>query len=382
MNIDSKNKVKKLKKIIKNINQYKKSIENLSNNELAQKTARLKEIVNHKEEKLDEVLPEAFSVVYEACKRVLNIEAFDTQLMCGMVMHEGNIAEMKTGEGKTLSAVFPAYLNSLSGKCVHIITTNDYLAQRDKEQTEKIFNLLGLSVGVITDKSTVEERKKAYKCDIVYGSNKEFGFDYLRDSLSKTKEGIVQNKLDFAIIDEADSILIDEALLPLIISNSKTKVNPDCYIKANDFVNTLNGIAINKHKVKWKKYQKQLEIYDYVFEQDTYSVYLTENGAKKAEECYKIKNFYDINNLKIIHYVYEALVAHNLMKKDVDYIVQDGKVLVVDQNIGRVSKGKHFNNGLQQAIEAKEYVENTNEGQILATITFQNYFKMYKKYLE
>ena len=376
MDISSSIKIASLKKILKKINLHKKIVQKLSDDELKEQTIYFKEKINQGTT-LEDLLPEAYAVVYEACKRILKLEAFDTQIMGGILLHQGHVAEMKTGEGKTLAAVFPAYLNALAGNGVHIVTTNDYLAQRDKNQMGKVFEFLGLNVGVIYAGLETEERKKAYDSDITYGSNKEFGFDYLRDNLCKSSNEIVQRNLDFAIIDEADSVLIDDASLPLIISSTKNKLNHYHYAKANQFVRRLNGITTER--IKNKRHQKKLEKYDYVFDLNTYSVYLTEKGVRKAEEDYNVKNFYDIKNVKNIHYVYKALVAHNLMKKDIDYIVNDGKVYVVDQNIGRVSKGKQFNDGLQQAIEAKEYLENTNEGEVLATITFQNYFKMYNK---
>ena len=376
MDISSSIKILNLKKILKKINLHKESIKNLSDVELKCKTNLFKEKLNSGEN-LDKLLPEVYAVVYEACKRVLKLEAFDTQLIGAILLHQGHIAEMKTGEGKTLAAVFPAYLNALTEKGVHIVTTNDYLAKRDKEQMGKVFEFLGLSVGVIYAGLNNNERKKSYNSDITYGSNKEFGFDYLRDNLCKTSDKIVQRKLEYAIIDEADSVLIDDAQLPLIVSSTNTKINPYHYAKANQFVRRLKGITVER--IKNKRHHKKLEKYDYVFDLHTYSVYLTERGVRKAEEDYNVKNFYDIKNIKNIHYVHKALIAHNLMKKDIDYIVNDGKVFVVDQNIGRVSKGKQFNDGLQQAIEAKEYLENTNEGEVLATITFQNYFKMYDK---
>lgn len=379
MNINSKNKIRSLNKTLKQIKQYEKDIKLLTDKELKDKTEYFRKKMKDVGNKVEDLLPEVYAVVKEAFIRVLKIEVYDVQLLGALVMQEGNLIEMKTGEGKTLVAVFPAYLYALKRKGVHIVTVNDYLAKRDKENMGKIFEFLGMSVGVITSSSSVKERKEAYRCDVTYGANKEFGFDYLRDNLVNKEDNIVQRGLEYAIIDEADSVLIDEAQSPLIISSSKNKTNPYYYVKANQFVRRLKGISIDRDDVKNKEYQKMLDKYDYVFDLNTKSVFLTEKGIRKAEEDYEIENFYELRNIKNIHSVHQALVAHNIMRKDIDYIVDDGKVIVVDQNIGRVSIGKMFNNGLQQAIEAKEFLENTNEGEILATITFQNYFKMYKK---
>ena len=376
MNISSRLKIIKLKKKLKEIKKYKSQIELLSDKDLKDKTNYFKEKIKDGET-LDSLLCEAYAVVYETIRRVLKIEPYDVQLLGAILLHQGHIAEMKTGEGKTLVALFPAYLNSLIGNGVHIITTNDYLAKRDKENMGKVFEFLGLKVGVILSNMDINERKNAYNSDITYGTNKEFGFDYLRDNLAKDLKNVVQRKLEYAIIDEADSVLIDDAGLPLIISSTKNKINPIYYAKANQFVRRLNGIIVER--IKNKRHQKKLEKFDYVFDLHTYSVYLTEKGVRKAEEDYCLENLYDPKCIKIIHYIQNALIAHTTMKKDVDYIVNDGKVFVVDQNIGRIAKGKQFNDGVQQAIEAKEYLENTNEGEILASITFQNYFKMYNK---
>jgi len=312
-----------------------------------------------KGETLDDILPEAFAVVREASFRTLNMKHFRVQLIGGVVLHQGRISEMKTGEGKTLVATLPAYLNALTGKGVHIITVNDYLAKRDKEWMGQIFEFLGLTVGVITHELNNEERRAAYNCDITYGTNNEFGFDYLRDNMVIFKEEMVQRELNFAIIDEVDSILIDEARTPLIISGAGDK-STQLYSVANTFVKTLNDG-------------------DFEADEKEHTVTLTETGVDKAEKFFNIENYGDAENMEIQHHIIQALKAHKLMKRDIDYVVKDGEVIIVDEFTGRLMLGRRYSDGLHQAIEAKEGVKVERESKTLATITFQNYFRLYNK---
>ena len=365
------------KKIVSKINNFEKEISVLTDTELKNKTAYFKQfLVNGKD--LDDVLPEAFAVVREVAKRAIGLRAFDVQLMGGIAIHQGKIAEMKTGEGKTLAAVMPGYLNALTGRGVHIITTNEYLARRDKEQMEKVFNFLGLSVGLIYEGMDLKERKKAYECDITYGTNNEFTFDYLRDNVVDGKSQIVQRELAYAIIDEIDSILIDEAESPLIISRNANH-NKYYFLKANAFVRRLKGKEIVKEDLDSEEQADDNEKYDYIVDLNCNSVTLTSKGIKKVEENYEIENYNDIKNAKTVFYVNNALIACGLMKKDIDYVIKEGKIYVVDKYTGRIMYGKRFNKGLHQAIEAKEHLEISPENKVVATISFQNYFRMYKK---
>ncbi|AKL86516.1 SecA [Bacillus atrophaeus UCMB-5137] len=333
--------------------------ENLSDDALKHKTIEFKERLE-KGETPDDLLVEAFAVVREASRRVTGMFPFKVQLMGGVALHDGNIAEMKTGEGKTLTSTLPVYLNALSGKGVHIVTVNEYLASRDAEQMGKIYEFLGLSVGLNLNSMTKEEKREAYAADITYSTNNELGFDYLRDNMVLYKEQMVQRPLHFAVIDEVDSILVDEARTPLIISGQAAK-STKLYVQANAFVRTL-------------KAEK-----DYTYDVKTKGVQLTEEGMTKAEKAFGIDNLFDVKNVALNHHINQALKAHAAMQKDVDYVVEDGQVVIVDSFTGRLMKGRRYSEGLHQAIEAKEGLEIQNESMTLATITFQNYFRMYAK---
>ncbi len=327
---------------------------------------------------LDDILPEAFAVVREASNRVLGMRHFDVQLIGGIILHQGRIAEMKTGEGKTLVATLPAYLNALTGKGVHIVTVNEYLAKRDSEWMGKVYKFLGLSVGLIYSRMPQDEKHKAYHADITYGTNNEFGFDYLRDNMVIHQEDMVQRPLNYAIVDEIDSILIDEARTPLIISGRADK-SSDLYKKADSFVRRLEAKVIIEEDVKDFEQIEDNEKYDYIVDLKAKSASLTQKGIHKAEEYFGVENFNDMENSEIVHNVNQALRAHGIMKKDIDYIVKDKEVLIVDEFTGRIMYGRRYNNGLHQAIEAKEGVKIADESKTLATITFQNYFRMYAK---
>jgi preprotein translocase subunit SecA len=351
--------IKKLQKIVDKINLLEPEMQSLSDEKLSNKTEEFKDRLAHGQS-LDDILPEAFAVVREASKRTLGMRPFDVQLLGGIVLHQGRIAEMKTGEGKTLVATMPVYLNALAGKGVHVVTVNDYLARRDSEWMGKIYSFLGLDVGLIVHGLDYETRKKAYNADVTYGTNNEFGFDYLRDNMVLYKENMVQRPLNYAIIDEVDSILIDEARTPLIISG-QTEQSTDIYYKFARFVPQL----------------KRDE--DYTVDEKAHSVMPTESGVKKAEAFLKVENLYDEENMELLHHFQQALKAHSLMKRDRDYVVKDGQVIIVDEFTGRLMFGRRYSDGLHQAIEAKEGVKVENESKTLATITFQNYFRMYKK---
>ncbi len=306
------------------------------------------------------MLPEAYAVVREGAKRVLGMRPFPVQLTGAVALHEGNIAEMKTGEGKTLASTMPAYLNAISGKGVHIITVNDYLAGRDAKDMGELYNFLGLTVGLNGNGMTKEEKREAYYSDITYGTNNEFGFDYLRDNMVLYKEQMVQRPLNFAIIDEVDSILIDEARTPLIISGSAQK-SASMYQQANGFVRILSRET------------------DYTYDEKTKGVQLTEEGINKAERYFSIENLFDLNHVSLTHHINQALKAHVSMQRDTDYVVEEGEVVIVDQFTGRLMKGRRYSDGLHQAIEAKEGLQIQNESMTLASITFQNFFRMYQK---
>ncbi len=331
----------------------------LTDTELQNKTEEFRERLK-KGETLDDILVEAFATAREAAFRVIGEKHFYVQILGGLAIHYGNIAEMKTGEGKTLTSVLPAYLNALSGDGVHIITVNEYLASRDAEWMGGIHRFLGLTVGVNARDLSPKEKQAAYNCDILYSTNNEVGFDYLRDNMVVKKEDRVQRKLNFAIIDEVDSVLIDEARTPLIISGGEMK-SANLYIDADRFAKSLK------------------EDKDYVYDEKTKSVNLTESGSDKAEKTFNIKNLYDIDNASLLHYINQALRANYSMRKDVDYVVQEGEVIIVDQFTGRLMKGRAYSDGLHQAIEAKEGVNINQETKTLATITFQNLFRMYSK---
>mgnify|MGYP004525926735 CR=1 FL=1 len=373
----SEKEVNRIKPIVDQINALEDTISKLSDEELKNKTNIFKKELEEGKT-LDDILPEAFAVVREASKRVLGMRHFNVQLIGGIVLHQGRIAEMKTGEGKTLVATLPVYLNALTGKGVHVITVNDYLAKRDSEWMGKLYKFLGLSVGLAISGMNPEEKKKAYACDITYGTNNEFGFDYLRDNMVIYKEQLVQRGLNYAIVDEIDSILIDEARTPLIISG-RSNQSSDLYKKANDFVKRLTPKIIIEEDVKDEEQAEDNEKYDYIVDLKAKSATLTQKGIKKAEETFRLENFNDIENSTLVHHVNQALRAHGIMKKDIDYIVKDGEVLIVDEFTGRIMYGRRYNNGLHQAIEAKEGVKIADESKTLATITFQNYFRMYDK---
>ena len=373
----SEKEVKRVMPIVKKINGLEDEISKLSDEELRGKTQGFKkELENGKT--LDDILPEAFAVVREASKRVLGMRHFDVQLIGGIILHQGRISEMKTGEGKTLVATLPVYLNALTGKGVHVVTVNDYLAKRDSEWMGKLYKFLGLSVGLAIAGMEPDAKRKAYAADITYGTNNEFGFDYLRDNMVIYKEQAVQRGLNFAIVDEIDSILIDEARTPLIISGRGNQ-SSDLYKKANEFVKRLKAKIIVEEDVKDEEQAADNENYDYIIDLKAKSASLTSKGIKKAEDYFRIDNLNDLDNSEIVHHVNQALRAHGVMKRDIDYMVKDGEVLIVDEFTGRIMYGRRYNNGLHQAIEAKENVKIADESKTLATITFQNYFRMYEK---
>ena len=373
----SEKEVKRVMPLVEKINGLEEEISKLTDEQLKNKTGEFKKQLEEGKT-LDDILPEAFAVVREASKRVLGLRHFDVQLIGGIILHQGRIAEMKTGEGKTLVATLPVYLNALTGEGVHVITVNDYLAKRDSEWMGKLYKFLGLSVGLVIAGMKPDEKQKAYACDITYGTNNEFGFDYLRDNMVIYKNQLVQRGLNYAIVDEIDSILIDEARTPLIISG-RANQSSDLYKKANDFVKRLTPKVIVEEDVKDEEQAEDNEKYDYIVDLKAKSASLTQKGIKKAEETFKLENFNDIENSTLVHHVNQALRAHGVMKKDIDYIVKDGEVLIVDEFTGRIMYGRRYNNGLHQAIEAKEGVKIADESKTLATITFQNYFRMYDK---
>ena len=373
----SEKEVKRVMPIVEKINNLEGEISKLSDHELRQKTDYFKKQLAEGKT-LDDILPEAFAVVREASKRTLGLRHFDVQLIGGIILHQGRIAEMKTGEGKTLVATLPVYLNALEGKGVHVITVNDYLAKRDSEWMGKLYKFLGLSVGLVIAGMDPAQKQKAYAADVTYGTNNEFGFDYLRDNMVIYKNQLVQRGLHYAIVDEIDSILIDEARTPLIISG-RANQSSDLYKKANDFVRKLEPKVIVEEDVKDFDQAEDNEKYDYIVDLKAKSASLTQKGIKKAEEFFKLDNFNDLENSTLVHHVNQALRAHGVMKKDIDYIVKDGEVLIVDEFTGRIMYGRRYNNGLHQAIEAKEHVKIADESKTLATITFQNYFRMYDK---
>ncbi len=373
----SEKEVKRVKPLVAKINALEEEMQKLSDSELRGKTDYFKkQLADGKT--LDDILPEAYAVVREASKRVLGMRHFDVQLIGGIVLHQGRIAEMKTGEGKTLVATLPVYLNALEGKGVHVITVNDYLAKRDSEWMGKLYKFLGLSVGLVIAGMEPKEKQEAYNADVTYGTNNEFGFDYLRDNMVIYKDQLVQRGLHYAIVDEIDSILIDEARTPLIISG-RANQSSDLYKKADNFVRRLTPKVIIEEDVKDYEQAEDNEKYDYIVDLKAKSASLTQKGIKKAEEAFGLENFNDLENSTLVHHVNQALRAHGVMKKDIDYIVKDGEVLIVDEFTGRIMYGRRYNNGLHQAIEAKEHVKIADESKTLATITFQNYFRMYDK---
>ncbi|MBN2429187.1 MAG: preprotein translocase subunit SecA [Deltaproteobacteria bacterium] len=369
--------LKRLGPLVGKINDLEAGLQPLSDDQLAAKTQEFKQRLASGE-KLDDLLPEAFAVVREAGKRVLGMRHFDVQLIGGMILHNGKIAEMKTGEGKTLVATLPAYLNALTGKGVHIVTVNDYLATRDSEWMGQIHRFLGLTVGCIVHGLTDQERKDAYGSDITYGTNNEFGFDYLRDNMKFSIEEYVQRELHYAIVDEVDSILIDEARTPLIISGP-SEASSELYYSVNNIIPNLEEGEVIEHRDG--KIGQTMREYtgDYTIDEKAKTSTLTEEGVAKVERLMNVQNLYDPSNIEILHHVNQALKAHALFKRDVDYVVKDGEVMIVDEFTGRLMPGRRWSDGLHQAVEAKEGVKIESENQTLATITFQNYFRMYDK---
>ncbi|MDT2469045.1 preprotein translocase subunit SecA [Enterococcus avium] len=356
---NDKKELKRLSGIADKVEEYSSDMEKLSDGQLRGKTEEFRGRYQAGET-LDDLLPEAFAVVREAAKRVLGLYPYHVQLMGGIVLHDGNIPEMKTGEGKTLTATMPVYLNALTGEGVHVVTVNEYLATRDSTEMGELYNFLGLSVGLNINSKTSEEKREAYNCDITYSTNNELGFDYLRDNMVVYQSQMVQRPLNYAIVDEVDSILIDEARTPLIISGAAEK-STALYTRTDNFVKRLK------------------EDEDFKIDIQSKTIGLTEQGIEKAEENFGLENLYDLDNTALTHHLDQALRANFIMIRDIDYVVQEGKVLIVDQFTGRIMDGRRYSDGLHQAIEAKEAVEIEDETKTMATITFQNYFRMYKK---
>ena len=376
-NMADKKELKNFAKMAEKINTLEPKFESMRDKELKNMTSEFKERLANGET-LDDILPEAFAVVREASKRVLGLRQYDVQFIGGMVLHQGRIAEMKTGEGKTLVAAAPVYLNALEGKGVHVVTVNDYLAKRDKEEMGKVYEFLGLTVGVIVHGQTPEVRRAQYNCDITYGTNNEYGFDYLKDNMVIHKEQKVQRELNYAIVDEVDSILIDEARTPLIISGPGDK-STHLYTDANTFVLTLKAPSKTEQEKTKEEKEAHFSDGDYDIDEKQKSASLTESGIKKAEVYFNVDNITDIEHTELYHHINQALKAHAIMKKDVDYVVKDGEIIIVDEFTGRLMFGRRYSEGLHQAIEAKEGLHVQRESKTLATITFQNYFRMYKK---
>lgn len=368
--------LKRIKPLQQKVLELESKYEKLSDKELTAQTQVLKDRLANGET-TDDILPDAFAVCREASWRVLGMKHFPVQIIGGIILHQGRIAEMKTGEGKTLVATLPAYLNALTGEGVHIVTVNDYLAKRDSEWMGKLYRFLGLSVGlIIHDKSNIE-RKEAYNADITYGTNNEMGFDYLRDNMVLYAEQKVQRAHAFAIVDEVDSILIDEARTPLIISG-KGERSTDLYTRANEFVKTLTLQKVAKLDEK-QDTEEAYQDADYIVDEKARTATLTQNGVKKAEAYFNVENLMEMENTTLLHHIDQAIKANGVMRKDIDYVVKDGQVLIVDEFTGRIMLGRRYNEGLHQAIEAKENVKVEHESKTLATITFQNYFRLYKK---
>ncbi|MDO4530124.1 MAG: preprotein translocase subunit SecA, partial [Lachnospiraceae bacterium] len=370
--------IKRISPLVKKIEDLRPSMMQLSDEQMAAKTEEFKKRLAAGET-LDDLLVEAFALVREATRRKLGTEHYPVQLMGGIILHQGRIAEMKTGEGKTQTCLLPSYLNALEGRGVHVVTVNDYLANRDAEWMGQVHRALGLTVGVVLNSMTSEERKEAYSCDITYVTNNELGFDYLRDNMVVRKEDLVQRELNYAIVDEVDSILIDEARTPLIISGQSaksTKLYELCDILAKQL---QRGEAKELGKMDIIMGEKMEETGDFVVNEKEKSVNLTEQGVRKVEQFFKIDNLADPENLEIQHNIILALRAHNLMHRDQDYVVKDDQILIVDEFTGRIMPGRRYSDGLHQAIEAKEHVQVKRESRTLATITFQNFFNKYRK---
>ena len=370
----SQKEIRRIDPLVKKVLALEDTYRNMSEEELRSQTAVLKERLA-KGETLDDILPEAFAACREACDRVLDMRPYPVQVIGGIILHQGRIAEMKTGEGKTLVETLPAYLNALSGKGVHIVTVNDYLAKRDSEWMGKVFSYMGLSVGLVIHGVENDQRREAYACDITYGTNNEFGFDYLRDNMVTYKENLVQRGFNYAIVDEVDSILIDEARTPLIISGRGDK-STDLYQKADRFVRTLTAMRVKEQD---EKQETDTVDADYIVDEKAKTATITPRGAEKAEKYFNVENINDADNMTLLHHINQAIKAHGVMKRDVDYVVKDGEVIIVDEFTGRLMLGRRYNDGLHQAIEAKEGVTVARENRTLATITFQNYFRMYRK---
>src|SRR5258706_6412354 len=373
--------LKRLRPLVAQINALEPSIQGLSDEALRLKTAEFRQRLA-KGETLDDLLPEAFAVVREAGRRVLNMRHFDVQLVGGVALHKGKIAEMKTGEGKTLVATLPAYLNALTGNGVHVVTVNDYLARRDSEWMGKIYRFLGMTVGVIQHDLNDMERQAAYAADITYGTNNEFGFDYLRDNMKFELAHYVQRGHQFAIVDEVDSILIDDARTPLIIS-APADESTDLYCEVDRIIPRLKAGAVIRGDTKAEEREAIEQTGDYIVDEKHKTVTLTESGMAKSEQMLSHRlsggHIYDLENAHIKHHVDQALRAHAIFKLDVDYMVKDGEVVIVDEITGRLMPGRRWSDGLHQAVEAKEKVKIERENQTLATVTFQNYFRKYKK---
>ena len=370
----SQKEIRRIDPLVKKVLALEDTYRNMSEEELRSQTAVLKERLANGET-LDGILPEAFAACREACDRVLDMRPYPVQVIGGIILHQGRIAEMKTGEGKTLVETLPAYLNALSGKGVHIVTVNDYLAKRDSEWMGKVFSYMGLSVGLVIHGVENDQRREAYACDITYGTNNEFGFDYLRDNMVTYKENLVQRGFNYAIVDEVDSILIDEARTPLIISGRGDK-STDLYQKADRFVRTLTAMRVKEQD---EKQETDTVDADYIVDEKAKTATITPRGAEKAEKYFNVENINDADNMTLLHHINQAIKAHGVMKRDVDYVVKDGEVIIVDEFTGRLMLGRRYNDGLHQAIEAKEGVTVARENRTLATITFQNYFRMYRK---
>src|SRR5687767_2454845 len=375
--------IKRLQPRVAQINALESQTQALSDAQLRGKTDEFRTRVANGES-ADDLLPEAFAVVREAGRRVLNMRHFDVQLMGGMVLHQGTIAEMKTGEGKTLVATLPAYLNALEGKGVHVVTVNDYLARRDSEWMGRLYRFLGMSVGVIQHELTDQQRQVAYGADITYGTNNEFGFDYLRDNMKFDFGSMVQRGHHFAIVDEVDSILIDEARTPLIISGPAEE-STDLYYEVDRIIPKLKPGAVTQGNVKAEDREQLETTGDFLVDEKHKTVTLTESGMAKAEQMLSHRiaegsnGLYDPANMPLLHHVNQALRAHSLYRLDVEYMIKDGGVVIVDEFTGRLMPGRRWSDGLHQAVEAKEKVKIERENQTLATITFQNYFRKYKK---
>ncbi|CAM3090425.1 preprotein translocase subunit SecA [Lactobacillus bombicola] len=368
---NDKRELKRFEKIANQVESYADKYDQLTDDQLKAKTPEFRERLA-KGESLDDLLPEAFAVAREGAKRVLGLFPFHVQILGGIALHFGNIAEMMTGEGKTLTATMPVYLNALTSKGVHVVTVNEYLSSRDQEEMGQLYKWLGLTVGLNLNSMSPDEKREAYNCDVTYSTNAELGFDYLRDNMVVYKEQMVQRELNYAIIDEVDSILIDEARTPLIISGEAEQANGD-YIRADRFVKTL------KEDTSGDDADDDEDHGDYKIDWPTKTISLTRTGIQKACDHFGLKNLYDVENQKLVHHLDQALRANYIMLKDIDYVVQDGEVLIVDSFTGRVMSGRRYSDGLHQAIEAKENVKIQEESKTQATITYQNFFRMYKK---